>query len=305
MISNAKYGNKGFLPELQVISSGVLKGYVSVNPRWAGFTADDYRAASASVCGEKDVSAESQKIEVTDGTFDLRGFEVARAEFFSVPDKPAVTFAGNYIRFSSYSLKKFPKQKYVELLVHPGKLLLAVRPCTKDTRNAVQWTTANDQPANIWCMAYISTLFSLFNWKKELRYRIIGQLFQKENESFLLFDLHDTQVNISSGDKQEKTNKTPVPENASDKTHKNIIGYPVSWSNNFGKNYYSKQLENDQIRLSEGDWNSSLPSVPYKESDLKVTHPDEVKKAISSIIHDMKQEITNDTRQLYPDSYST
>lgn len=305
MISNAKYGNKGFLPELQVISSGILKGYVSINPRWAGFTADDYRAASASVCGEKDVSAESQKIEVTDGTFDLRGFEVARAEFFSVPDKPAVTFAGNYIRFSSYSLKKFPKQKYVELLVHPGKLLLAVRPCTKDTRNAVQWTTANDQPANIWCMAYISTLFSLFNWKKELRYRIIGQLFQKENESFLLFDLHDTQVNISSGDKQEKTNKTPVPENASDKTHKNIIGYPVSWSNNFGKNYYSKQLENDQIRLSEGDWNSSLPSVPYKESDLKVTHPDEVKKAISSIIHDMKQEITNDTRQLYPDIYST
>src|SRR5699024_8734975 len=102
-----------------------------------------------------------------------------------------------------------------------------------------------------------------------------------------------------------KTNKTPVPENASDKTHKNFIGYPVSWSNNFGENYYSKQLENDQIRLSDGDWNSSLPSVPYKESDLTVTHPDEVKKGISSIIHDMKQEITNDTRQLYPASYST
>lgn len=303
MISNAKYGNKGFLPELQVISSGVLKGYVSVNPRWAGFTAEDYRTASASICGQDTSSEESKKIEVSDGTFDLRGFEVARAEFFSVPDKPAVTFAGSYIRFSSYSLQKFPKQRYVELLVHPGKLLLAVRPCTKDTRNAVQWATSNNHPANIWCMAYISTLFSLFNWKKELRYRVIGQLFQKENESFLLFDLHDTKVNIPTESKQKTAETSPVSDHTSSETSKSIIGYPVSWSNTFGENYYSKQLENAQIRLTEKDWNSSLPGVPYKKPDLKVTHPDEVEKTITSIIDDMKQEIANDTRQPYPDSF--
>lgn len=33
LISNAKYGNKGILPELHVIADGALKGYVSVNPR--------------------------------------------------------------------------------------------------------------------------------------------------------------------------------------------------------------------------------------------------------------------------------
>lgn len=46
LMSNAKYGNKGFLPELQVISNGVLRGYVSINPRWAGFTKADYLLAS-------------------------------------------------------------------------------------------------------------------------------------------------------------------------------------------------------------------------------------------------------------------
>lgn len=305
MISNAKYGNKGFLPELHVISSGILKGYVSINPRWAGFSADDYRAASESICGQQNISEEPQKIEVTDGTFDLRGFEVARAEFFSVPDKPAVTFAGNYIRFGSYSLGKFPKQKYVELLVHPGKLLLAVRPCTKDTRNAVRWATPNNQPANIWCMAYISTLFSLFNWNKELRYRVIGQFFQKGNESFLLFDMHNTQVNIPTGDKGQKTSNSPTSGNSANESPKNIIGYPISWSNSFGENYYFKQLENDQLRLTEGNWNSNLPGVPYKDYELNVTHPDEVKRNISSIIDDMKQEITNEARQSYPDSFST
>lgn len=305
MISNAKYGNKGFLPELHVISSGILKGYVSINPRWAGFSADDYRAASESICGQQNISEEPQRIEVTDGTFDLRGFEVARAEFFSVLDKPAVTFTGNYIRFSSYSLGKFQNQKYVELLVHPGKLLLAVRPCTKDTRNAVRWTTPNNQPANIWCMAYISTLFSLFNWNKELRYRVIGQFFQKGNESFLLFDMHNTQVNIPTGDNGQKASNSPISGNTTDESPKNIIGYPVSWSNNFGENYYSKQFENDQLRLTEGDWNSNLPGVPYKDSDLNVTHPVEVKRNISSIIDDMKQEITNEASQSYTDSFST
>ena len=42
LISNAKYGNKGILPELKVLPDGVLKGFVSINPRWAGFKEDDY-----------------------------------------------------------------------------------------------------------------------------------------------------------------------------------------------------------------------------------------------------------------------
>ena len=33
MLDNAKYGNKSFLPELKVISSGILKGFVIINPR--------------------------------------------------------------------------------------------------------------------------------------------------------------------------------------------------------------------------------------------------------------------------------
>lgn len=296
MISNAKYGNKGFLPELQVISNGILKGYVSVNPRWSGFTADDYRAASASVCDPKENSAEQLKVKVDNGSFDLRGFEVARAEFFSTPDKPTVTFAGNYIRFGASSLQKFPKQKYVELLVHPGKLLLVVRPCTKDTRNAIRWITPGNQPSTIWCMAYITTLFSLFNWKTDLRYRVIGQLCQKGNESFLLFDLHSTEVNIPPSYTQNDSEKHSESTNSPKKGSKNIVGYPIDWSDNFGKGYYAKQAEKDKQRLSEEPWDSTIPSVPYKEPDLKVTHPDEVARTISSIIDDMKQEIINDTR---------
>jgi len=48
MISNAKYGGNTYLPKLKVNTSGALRGFVSINPNWGAFTADDYRQASAS-----------------------------------------------------------------------------------------------------------------------------------------------------------------------------------------------------------------------------------------------------------------
>jgi Site-specific recombinases, DNA invertase Pin homologs len=47
MLANAKYGVKSFMPELCVIRGGEMDGYVAINPRWAAFTAEDYRRASA------------------------------------------------------------------------------------------------------------------------------------------------------------------------------------------------------------------------------------------------------------------
>ena len=49
MLDNAKYGNKSILPEIRVVEDGVLKGFVTINPRWAGFKEGDYYQASKSV----------------------------------------------------------------------------------------------------------------------------------------------------------------------------------------------------------------------------------------------------------------
>ena len=82
LINNAKYGNKGFLPELKVITEGALKGFVSINPRWGGFKADDYIKASRSVRAlEENNPMNNNEVEVYNGDFDLRGYEVARTQF--------------------------------------------------------------------------------------------------------------------------------------------------------------------------------------------------------------------------------
>ena len=49
LLDNAKYGNKSFLPELRVVDQGLLRGFVVLHPRWAGFQPEDYLQASAAV----------------------------------------------------------------------------------------------------------------------------------------------------------------------------------------------------------------------------------------------------------------
>lgn len=95
LLDNAKYGNKSFLPELRVIESGMLKGFVCVNPRWAGFKVNDYIQAAQSVyCVENSEDDEHTsdnevyQIEVNAGDFDFRGFEIARHELFDHQKSP-------------------------------------------------------------------------------------------------------------------------------------------------------------------------------------------------------------------------
>ena len=84
MLDNVKYGNKSILPEIRVIDEGILKGFVTINPRWSGFKEGDYYQASKSVYAPTVDWMDEEEIQfaVDAGDFDLRGFEVARGDFF-------------------------------------------------------------------------------------------------------------------------------------------------------------------------------------------------------------------------------
>ena len=116
IIQNAKHGHKGFLPELQVIHDGALKGYIVINPRWAGFKASDYYAAIKSIIQTPDVLPDTA--EATTGDFDLRGFQIARSQFFSNPERMVVTFTDKNIVFNSVAVNKLETCN-IELLVNP------------------------------------------------------------------------------------------------------------------------------------------------------------------------------------------
>ncbi len=294
LISNAKYGNKGFLPELQVIPEGVLKGYVTIHPKWA-FKAEDYFNACNSVeSSDSSPDEVNRDIEAHSGEFDLRGYEVARTQFFNT-SKISVTFSNRNIKFSTSAIRKFEEQLYIELLIHPRKQIIAVRPCNKENRNHMIWSRKHKDlmiPKAISGTAFLPTIYKLFGWKSTCRYRLTGQFCSKGNEAILLFDLKDTEVLIPA-------NSLPRQEGSSDVTsiggtRSSVLAYPETWADTFGDNYYVQSQANGISRLADREnWNPNIEGQPYKESDLQPTGEKERQDNIASLLASMRQEAKN------------
>ena len=140
ILNNTRYRNKNLLPELRVIPEGLLKGFVVVNTRWSGFSAEDYIRASGDFdTGQKTVEV-PDSYEAEEGDFDLRGFEIASLDLFDPRFSPHMKIADGAMRFSQECIKRIKTDHYVEILIHPREKKIAVRRADKENRNAVDWS---------------------------------------------------------------------------------------------------------------------------------------------------------------------
>ena len=281
LLNNSKYGNRSILPELRVIDSGLLRGFVTINPRWAGFKPADYYQASASIHPPDEQQADASlpsSITLVPGDFDMRGFEIARSEFFDNYHRPYVLFQDKRIKFSTTCVRSFGKDNHVELLVNPVEMKFAVRTAAKSSRNAVVFSKLSDgkyQPRDIAGAAYVETLFQLFGWSPDLKYRIAGALFQTETESAYIFDVNDAEAFIKSyllsGSKSTEQAKDPVqPLSVSGKR---VRAVPEEWIGSFGKQYYLHQQSFPPVcDQSEEDWKIRMEGQLYETGQkLRVT----------------------------------
>lgn len=281
LLNNSKYGNRSILPELRVIDSGLLRGFVTINPRWAGFKPSDYYQASASIHPPDEQQTDASlpsSITLVPGDFDMRGFEIARSEFFDNYHRPYVLFQDKRIKFSTTCVRSFGKDNHVELLVNPVEMKFAVRTVAKSSRNAVVFSKLSDgkyQPRDIAGAAYVETLFQLFGWSPDLKYRIAGALFQTETESAYIFDVNDAEAFIKSyllsGPKSTEQAKEPVqPLSVSGKR---VRAVPEEWIGSFGKQYYLHQQSFPPVcDQSEEDWKIRMEGQLYETGQkLRVT----------------------------------
>lgn len=297
LITNAKYGNKGILPELQVITEGILCGFVSINPRWSGFKAADYRLASESV-SVPSKSTEPSVFQASQGELDLRGYEVARAQFFNTGNKLCLTFSVTNFKFTQECIRKF-NTPYVEILVRPSTMLLAVRPVTKEHKNAIQWskrTNGVDTCKTVAGRAILPNLYELFGWDVRKKYRVTGVKKQYGSDAILLFDISDAEILIPHTElpKQALSENNDSPNIPSKPlgTTKTVLAYPLSWTRSFGNNYYRQAQADELLRGLDGkSENVQAQGTPYyPEPPLNTTSKDEIKQTIDSMLENMTQE---------------
>jgi len=298
LLNNAKYGNKSILPELRVIDSGLLKGFVTINPRWAGFKLTDYYHAAASVNPEASgkenaddgfVEQESEiHIQIEPGEFDLRGFEVARTESFDSIRRPYVIFQDKKIKLSTACVRKLGKGNRVEFLANPIDMRFAIRIAAKDSRQAVICSRVSDgiyYPKEISGAAYMETLFQLFKWNNDTKYRVAGTLFQKDSESVYIFNTIDAEAFVKphmlSGEGEAGSEANTVTPLSVSGSRVRIVRQ--EWVNSFGNEYYLHRHLHPPIESQdENDWKIRMEGRLIETGDkLRVTGIDELKRFIS------------------------
>lgn len=291
LMDNAKYGRNSILPELRVIPGGYLKGFVSINPRWAGFKPNDYYLACQSAYPNMGLQEKGDKVEADAGDFDLRGFEIARAQFFNISGQLAVTFSMDKIVFGVNSVREFKQTQYMEMLINPAKLLLAIRPAKKDTQNAMRWSKTLDGkilPRMVSGKAFMPTIYDLLGWQKEYKYRLLGEVKKYGGDSILLFDLREPEVMIPASAIEGETAST-------DGRSGHIKGYPPDWQFGFGNDYYSHTRERRMDVLNGEEIDLWAEGKPFREPDLKTTSQEVLRREIDSLMTDLKESTANGT----------
>jgi DNA invertase Pin-like site-specific DNA recombinase len=272
MINNAKFRNKDASPDLMVVPDGLLKGFVSIHPRWGDFTFSDYQAASASVGGDVAQSVVAPfKIEAQVGDIDLRGFQVVREELFTSSAKPCAMFSIKDVGFNSGCVKKLNGAVFVEMLFHPEKRLLAVRPCAEEFSNAVKWVKEKEGrfcPRSISGKAFLNVLFEMCGWDTKSKYRAHGMFRRHDNQSAIIFSLREV-VSINK--------RMPV--------------FPTEWEETFGVDLYRHIQERELASTAlVGLRDIAAKGIPYNSSDkLNTTSAKEISREIKNLIRDMEQ----------------
>jgi DNA invertase Pin-like site-specific DNA recombinase len=281
LISNAKFGARSFMPELRVMSGGLLHGFVSVNPRWMLFSPDDYRAASESAGSAENVSGPAITAAHA-GDIDWRGYEIVRSQFITAFNAVSLTLNPNRIRvvavhgealgaeheklitlpirmrISGACIRRFGDSEYAELLVHPDRKLIAVRTCSREYRNAVRWAYAGDDKLysrDISGAAFGDKLYALFGVCQGMKYRFRGVVTDAGGETIALFDMGEPEILTEDG-----------------------IVFPEEWGDSFGDDYYvasesAHTLMKNGVAVAEMSEYNTLPDIkPTPSEELSENH---------------------------------
>ena len=250
--------------------------------------------------------------------FELDGYEIARAQFFSMTEKPIMTVSNRKVTFNSVCLKKFENVEHVELLINTVEKCIAVRPCDETNPNAFRWGRMKEDrwrstPRSI--SGFAAPLFDITGWDSTDRIKLCGQYLTDGETQMLLFDLSEPEIirlvqqatiiadesiytedvnnigdssEVSGSENTGHTNESDSEYETIEVVRKEKI-YPEEWGDSFGRSA-SERLTwlYERIRY-EGDWEILRPAKIYaiaggvSESVLK-----EVKRETQHIIEEMR-----------------
>jgi DNA invertase Pin-like site-specific DNA recombinase len=312
LVSNSNRAHFNGVSDLNVISSGALKGFVSLCPYWGGVDADTFKTVCRSVYSDDEYAALEREARLLNGddhsnvlSMQLTGYEVPRGVFFMKRTTSTLTISTRDLQFNKTCHVSLGMSQYVEILYHPFLKTLAVRACDADYPNAFQW---EDESGNaimhIVARAFCGSIYDEMMWIQSYRFKFRGVTRKRGNAKMIMFFLDEPQIlpgkkaleaDIAPTSEEAQSAIKYIPYKRSDKGHvepmldaDTLYAYPDEWDGGvFGTSYAMRKMRDSIIdSLTESDisiqgtavLNPMIGEIPTKEQLLE-----EVERLLTSM----------------------
>ena len=124
--------------------------------------------------------------------FNPQRMKVVRKELFANLRDPAVTIRDGNITFNTACINGLEDVIWVNLMIDEEAGLLAVQECDENDKHALRWCIAKPdkrKSRKMTCPGFTDLLYSMMNWDKKCRYKILG--YQIEFEGKPLYITHN------------------------------------------------------------------------------------------------------------------
>lgn len=283
LIENRKHHFHGAYPVMQVIDDGVFSGFVPVNHHWLNMDANSYYGASDSVIRQ---SSPRRIRKNAFSFFNLENYQVVRSPFLSaLPTGPSISISGKRISFNRDCIRRFDSVEFVQLLIHPTKRKVAIRPCEEADLHSIVWRrflNSKMVSKSLICPCFSAALFEIMGWNPEYTYRVRGSWYKQRDEQIIVFDLDQPEIMIACD--------TTGPQNSSSQetsVKKRLTTYPEDWGTSFGLPFYEYQIRNQCLELgSRSGWNSNAKCKPVPSRiKIDLLTPTDLEDTISQLRH--------------------
>ena len=124
--------------------------------------------------------------------FNPEKMKVVRKELFANLRDPAVTIRNGNITFNTACINGLEDVIWVNLMIDQDAGLLAVQECDENDKHALRWCIAKPdkrKSRKMTCPGFTDLLYSVMEWDKNCRYKILGYQIEFEGKPLYVFDL--------------------------------------------------------------------------------------------------------------------
>ena len=189
-------------------------------------------------------SRQRQKTELEFENLD--DYELPPRTQFSMLKKPALTIRYKMFACNTASVRLFEGVQHILPILNPKKNRLAIVPCKEEESASVEWARQKDGKwlnKQITSLEFVEKIYSLMNWDRNCRYKILGRVANSSSGLILVFDL-DEAIFFAA-------RPTEYIDKATGKVKKRrTVYYPDEYKDRIGKSF-SDYAEARQMSIFE------------------------------------------------------